>query len=127
MFVSSGECVSNFIAGSVRSLSASSEFVWVRIKSLNPVVCHRLYCPKVDILLCGYYRHCGSCFSSSSGSTDPVKVSIRILRHVIVDDVRNSVNVQTSSGKVSGNQYATLASSECTHRSITLMLGKVAV
>ncbi len=97
---SSFESVSSFIAGSARSLSPSSECVRARaeVKSLNPVVCHRLYCSKVDILLRGYYRHCGSCLASSSGSTNPVEVSIRILRNVIVDDVRNSVNIQASSG-----------------------------
>src|SRR5208283_5214656 len=111
---SSFEFGSRFLAGYARPLSPSSECVRARVEveSLNPVVRHRLYCPKVGILLSRYYRHCGSCFSSSSGSTDPVKVSIRILRDVIVDNVRNSVNVQASSGKVSGNQYATLASSE---------------
>lgn len=85
----------NFIAGSVWSFSPSSEFVWFRVgfDSLNPVVCHQLYCPKLDNLLSGYYRHCLSALARSSGPANPVKVSVRILRKVIVDDVRDSVNV----------------------------------
>jgi hypothetical protein len=89
------ECASKFIAGSVRSLSPNSESMWVRVgvQSLNAFVCHQLYRPEVDNLLGGYYRYCLSGLACSSGPADPVKVSVRILRNVIVDDVRDSVNV----------------------------------
>ena len=89
------ECALNFIAGSARLFSSSSEFIWVRVivKGINAVVCHQLYCPKVDNLLGRYNRDCYSSLARSSSSTDSVKVSIRVLRNVVIDDVRDSVNV----------------------------------
>ena len=91
------------------------------------MVRHVLYCTKVRALFRGHDRDSGSGLSCPSCSADPVEVYVRILWNIVVDDVRDSVDVQTSPRQIGSNQYAAQTASESPHRVIALILGEVTI
>lgn len=68
----------------------------VGVETFNLIVCHILNCTKVCALFRGYDRHSGSFLSCSSGSTDPVEVCVRILGNIVIDYMRDSLDIQAS-------------------------------
>ena len=48
-------------------------------------------------------RDCGTEFTGTTGTTDAVDVGLHIARHVVINDVCDAFNVQSSSGDVGGH------------------------
>ena len=65
--------------------------------------------------------------SSAAGSPNPVDVAVRVQRHVIVNDVCNPVDVDTTGRDIGCDQDLNLVTAKCVQRLLTGVLRLVAV
>jgi hypothetical protein len=68
-----------------------------------------------------------SAVAAAAGAADAVDVVFVAGRHVVVDDVRHSVDVQSAGGHVGGDEDAQTSVTEALERALALSLGHVAV
>ena len=61
------------------------------------------------------------------GPADPVDIGVDVVRHIVVDDIRYVVDVQSPGGDVGGDQQVGLAFLEVVHDPLPLLLGHVSV
>ena len=73
-------------------------------------------------MLCGEEGDCLSRLASPTSSTDTMNVVLDVLREVVVDNVLNVRNVQTSTGYIGGNENGNLALAEVFQGSVALGL-----
>src|SRR6185369_1571183 len=65
--------------------------------------------------------------SCSPGATDAVHVGFRVIRYVVVDDVADALDIETTRGDVCRNDDVDLSRFEASDRALALRLSDVAV
>jgi hypothetical protein len=65
--------------------------------------------------------------TGAGGAADPVNVALRLVGNVIVDDMRNAVDVDAAGGDVGGDEYARFAITKPGQHALALRLRLVAV
>jgi hypothetical protein len=68
-----------------------------------------------------------SVFANSSGTADPVDIVIRTCRHIVVDDVGNTQDIDTAGGDIGRHQNFDRAVTESFERGLTAVLGQIAL
>ena len=66
-------------------------------------------------------------FGISAGTSDPVRIGIDGIRHVVINNMGDLGDVDPPGGNVSGHQYLEGAVAEPVHDGLSLALGKIAL
>src|SRR5262245_14497918 len=72
-------------------------------------------------------RKCDPFAPHAPGAANAVDIIIRELRHIVVDDVRNTGDIDASSDDVGGHKIADLALPKISHHTVASALAQVAM